>query len=69
MVDEVRKQAWIRKTIKDHMQILSKDKCDKCGHLGLGVASVIDMSFLCLDCMGDALFQKHNLDLEDFAKI
>lgn len=69
MVDEERKQEWIRKTIKYRKQILSKHKCDKCGNPGLGVGSVIDMSFLCLDCMGDVLFQKPNLDIEDFAKI
>ena len=69
MVDEKRKQAWIKKTIKDRMQMLSKHKCDKCGQVCLGVGSVIDMSFLCLDCMGDVLFQKPNIDLDDFAKI
>lgn len=69
MVYEERKQEWIRNTIKDRKQILSKHKCDKCGNTGLGVPNVIDMSFLCLDCMGDVLFQKPNLDIEDFAKI
>lgn len=69
MVDEERKQAWIRKTIKDRMRTLVKGKCDKCGHRGLGLASVIDMSFLCLDCMGDLLFDKPNLDLADFSRV
>lgn len=69
MVDEERKQEWIRKTVKDRMQTLSKGKCEKCGQVGLGVASVIDMSFICLDCMGDALFDKPNLDLADFTRV
>lgn len=75
MVDEARKKEWIKKTIENQPMgiFLEKNRCDRCGGVGFGITSVVDLSFLCLDCLGNVLFEKPiekpKLDLEDFAKI
>lgn len=69
MIDEKRKQEWIKNTMKDRMHMLYTHKCDKCGQVYIGVGNAIDRSFLCLNCLGDVLFEKPGLDVKDFAKI
>lgn len=69
MVDEMRKLKWINEMIHKRGNTLIKNRCDKCGHVDLGIASPVDLSFLCLECMADSLFYKQKLDVKDFAKI
>ncbi len=75
MTDEARKKEWIRKTIENPPRgvFLEKGQCYRCGGVGFGITSVVDLSFLCLDCLGNVLFEKPSekpkLDLEDFARI
>lgn len=69
MVDTERKRKWIQEMIETRGKFLEKNRCDKCGQVGLGISSPVDLSFLCLECMGDVLFEKPDLDVKDFAKL
>lgn len=71
MVDEERKRKWIKEMRDKCGKFLVMHTCYKCGKVdSLGVSSAVDMSFLCLDCIANMLFEKTpSLDVKNFAKI
>lgn len=71
MVDEERKRKWIKEMRDKCGKFIVMHTCYKCGKVdGLGVSSDVDMSFLCLDCLANMLFEKTpSRDVKDFAKI
>ena len=71
MVDEERKRKWVKGMRGKCGKFLVMHTCYKCGKVdGLGVSSAVDMSFLCLDCLANMLFDKKPpLNVKDFVKI
>ena len=64
------KAEWIENALKSKQCRL--DKCDKCGSVRHGCASILDRSFKCVVCMADEIFYtppQPKLDVEDFARI
>ena len=70
MVDEERKHKWINEMRDKCGKFLVMNTCYKCGKADwLGVSSAADMSFICLDCLANMLFEtKPSLDVTDFAR-
>lgn len=70
MNDEERKRKWIKKMRDKSCKFIVPHTCYKCGKVdGLGVSSAVDMSFICLDCLANTLFDKQpSLDVTDFAR-
>ena len=70
MVDKERKRKWIKEMRDKCGKFIVMNTCYKCGKVDwLGVSSAVDMSFLCLDCLANMLFEKTpSLDVKDFTK-